>query len=192
MSTQPTTKNTSVELTDEELLRSEKELERQFWTGRNIQIYNLFVSGKAIYEIAELCSIRPLTVEKAVIEPYFMKRLESHLRSTLFTTQVSKVLCAADIFNKLWSKVSDNMADIAPEIALKELTKLIQHDSKGSVKILNPENINIFLNKLEEAKQSGDFSAVSKDLEADFGYTPLEESDSADYLDDEPSTYSKQ
>jgi len=155
------------------------EEERKFWRDqRSMNIFNLFVQGKNISFIAETLSMKPVTVESLITNKFFMAKLETHIRGILFTNQVAKVIASVDIFSKLWDRVSDNIEEIPPEICLKELTKLFPRKKEGM--IINPENMNIFMNVLK-GQGAANLNDALKDMEDDMGFEGLEENDDAIY-----------
>ncbi len=154
--------------------------EQKFWADRRTaSIFNLFVQGKDINFIAETLSMRPVTVESLVTNKFFIIKLESHIRGVLFTNQVAKVIASVDIFSKLWDRVSDNIEEIPPEICLKELTKLFPRKKEGM--IINPKNMNVFMNVLKGNTTPGDLGDKLSEMEEDMGFEGLEEDDEAIY-----------
>lgn len=159
---------------------SDVEEERKFWKiQRNLNIFNLFVQGEEITSIATTLGIRPLTIESLITNKYFVNKLEKHLRGVVFTNQVSKVIAASDIFNKLWDKVRNNIDDIPAEICLKELTKLFPSKKEGLV--INPKNLNVFMQTLDKSTDPEDLGSKLIDLDEDMGYEGLADDDDADY-----------
>lgn len=152
------------------------EEERKFWRDPRVtNIFNLFVQGKGINFIAETLSMKPVTVENLVTNRYFIVKLETHLRGVLFTNQVARVIAAADVFSKLWDRVTDNIADIPPEICLKELTKMFPQKREGM--IINPKNMNVFMKVMDQTKTPVELGERLMDL----GYDGLSDDDDAIY-----------
>lgn len=157
----------------------ELEVERKFWKDPRLSpIFNLFVQGKDIPSIAEKLKMKPITVEGLITRKYFIKKLETHIRGVLFTTQVSKVIAASDIFSKLWERVTDNIEEIPPEICLKELTKMFPQKKEGM--IVNPKNMNIFMDTLK-GQPPEDLGKKLEEMEEDMGFEGLSEDDNAVY-----------
>lgn len=158
--------------------------EKKFWRlQRNLDIFNLFVQGKGIVSISETLSMKPLTVEGILTNRYFVSKLEKHLRGVIFTNQVSKVIAASDVFNKLWARVTDNIEEIPPEICLKELTKLFPRKKDGLV--INPKNLNVFVDSMGNNSPEDIGRKLMEldddDSDSDLGYVGLEEDDDAEY-----------
>jgi len=157
----------------------ELEAEQKFWRDPRVKnIFNLFVQGKDISFIAETLSMKPVTIEGLITNKFFMIKLETHIRGILFTNQVAKVIASVDIFSKLWDRVSDNIEEIPPEICLKELTKLFPSKKEGM--IINPKNMNIFMNVLK-GQGAANLSDKLEEMEEDMGFEGLEEDADAIY-----------
>lgn len=160
----------------------EVECERKFWRDpRTSNIFNLFVQGKDIPFIAETLSIKPITAEGLITNRFFIKRLEEHIRGVLFTNQVAKVIAAADVFSKLWDRVTNNIEEIPPEICLKELTKMFPQKKEGM--IINPKNMNVFMKVLQGQTpvDATDLSERLKNIDDPLHYEGLKEDDDAIY-----------
>lgn len=158
----------------------EVEEERKFWQdARTRNIFNLFVQGKDINFISETLAIKPVTVEGLITNKYFIAKLEVYLRGIMFTNQVAKVIAAADVFSKLWDRVRDNIADIPPEICLKELTKLFPQKKEGM--IINPKHMNVFMKVMKGETTPEDLGKRLLDIDEDLGYEGLKEDPDADY-----------
>ena len=152
--------------------------EKKFWNYRkHVNIFNLFVTGKDIPSIAEMLSMKPVTVESIIIKKYFIKKLEAHVKGVVFTNQVAKVIASSDVFSKLWDRVIDNINDIPPEICLKELTKLFPTKKEGT--IVNPKNMNIFVNALKESRTPEDIG--DRLMDDDLGFEELKDNSKAVY-----------
>jgi len=152
--------------------------EKKFWSvRRNVNIFNLFVVGKDIPFIAEQLTMKPVTVESVITRKYFIKKLESHIKGLVFTNQVAKVIASSDVFSKLWERVIDNINDIPPEICLKELTKLFPTKKEGM--IINPKNMNIFVNALKEGRSPENIEDTLTD--DNLGFEGLDENSDAIY-----------
>jgi len=152
--------------------------EKKFWSvRRNVNIFNLFVVGKDIPFIAEQLTMKPVTVESVITRKYFIKKLESHIKGLVFTNQVAKVIASSDVFSKLWERVMDNINDIPPEICLKELTKLFPTKKEGM--IINPKNMNIFVNALKEGRSPENIEDTLTD--DNLGFEGLDENSDAIY-----------
>jgi hypothetical protein len=163
---------------DKALIKYKAE-EKKFWnSSQNLNVYNLFVQGKAIVDIAGTLKMRPVTVEKIITRSFFVKRLEHHLRGVMFTTQVAQILAKDNIFSKLWERVRDNIEDIPPEICLKELTKLFPQKKDGL--IINPKNMNIFMKVMQDTPPEK-LGERLEEIEDDFGFEGLDEDDKAKY-----------
>lgn len=169
----------------------EIENENKFWRDqRNVNVFNLFVDGKDIPTIAETLSMKPVTVERMITEKYFIKKLESHIRGVLFTNQVAKIIASTEIFSKLWDRVTNNIEEIPPEICLKELTKLFPNASKKEGFIINPKNMNIFINAMKGNLDPTDIGKhlEKSDLDGDMGYEGLSDDDESIYPELESSS----
>lgn len=161
----------------------EKKKKINFWKSqKNVDIYNLFINGATIMDIAEKIKIKPTSVETILTHRFFIQRLENHMRGLMFAHQVSGVIAKADIFQRLWDKVRDNMADIAPEICLKELTKLLPRKREGL--IINPKNMNVFMKVMGESASPEDIGAKLRELPEGrdaLDFEPLDETGDEDY-----------
>ena len=172
------------EIIDKE--QADKNAYSNFWRQqKNVNVYNLFINGTTIMEIADKLQLKPTSVEFAITNRFFIQRLEKHMRGLMFTHQVSGVIANTDIFQKLWERTRDNINDIAPEICLKELTKLLPRKKEGL--IVNPKNMNVFMkviNKAESPEDLGDqLDKLPDGSEESFGFEPLKETGKENYED---------
>lgn len=136
----------------------------KFWKDNlNIGIYNALLNGIALATIAEMHSISVMEVQKVVTHKHFLAKLQEYLTGIIFANNAAKIIASEDVFNKLWTKVKDNIDDIPAEICLKELTKLLPQKA-GKIILNNPKNVKIN-------------SKSNSDLSDDFGYEGLPEED---------------
>lgn len=156
------------------------EQEKRFWhDNRIVNVFNLFVAGKDIPAISETLSMKKVTVENLIVNKFFVAKLEAHVRSILFTNQVTKVLAASDIFSKLWDRVRDNIEEIPPEICLKELTKLFPTQKEGM--IVNPKNMNVFMKVMKGEVSPSNLEERLADMDDDLGFEGLKDDSKAIY-----------
>jgi hypothetical protein len=136
---------------------------RRFWDDKtNMSIYNALLNGITLNVIAEMHGISSVDVQQVLTNKYFMARLQEYLTGIILANNAAKVIASEDVFNKLWSRVKDNVEDIPVEICLKELTKLLPTKA-GTINIKNPKNVKI---NTKDSKE---------DLDNDFGFEGLPE-----------------
>jgi hypothetical protein len=154
--------------------------DRKFWLDpRARNVFNLFVQGKSIDVIVETLNMKRFTVENMMINRFFVAKLETYLRGIMFTNQVAKVIAAADVFSKLWDRVNDNLADIPPEICLKELTKLFPQKREGV--IINPKHMSVFMKVMKDSNIPEELGQRLLDVDENMGYDGLKEDPEAVY-----------
>lgn len=158
----------------------QSEIEKRFWNDhRTGSIFNLFVQGKDIMFIADTLSLRPTTIERLIVNKYFVAKLESHVRGLVFTNQVAKVIASTNIFSKLWERVADNIEEVPVEICLKELTKMFPTKKEGM--IVNPKSMNVFMKVIKSETAPEELGKKLLDLEDDMGFEGLEDDSKAIY-----------
>jgi DNA-binding CsgD family transcriptional regulator len=151
-----------------------------FWgLKRNRDIFNLFKNGKSIEDIATTLEIKPDTVINVVTNDYFRARLDKYLAAKVYMFQTSSIIALDDISKRLWEKVRLSLDDIAPEICLKELTRLISMKPNQS-KVINPKQYNVVINDSKDATEMAK-EMVGKILDDDFGFEPLPDKPDSEY-----------
>lgn len=134
---------------------------RKFWKKEtNMGVYNALLNGITLNVIAEMFSISVTEVQSIITNTNFMIKLQEYLTGIVLANNAAKVIASEDVFNKLWTKVKENIDDIPPEICLKELTRMLPKRS-GAINIINPENV-----KISQPAKPGE-------LEDDFGFNGL-------------------
>lgn len=136
---------------------------RRFWEDtKNVGIYNALLNGITLNVIAEMHGLSTVDVQQVLTNKYFMARLQEYLTGIILANNAAKVMASEDVFNKLWTRVKDNVDDIPVEICLKELTKLLP-TKPASIHIRNPKNVKINTKSSKE------------ELDEDFGFEGLPE-----------------
>jgi len=136
---------------------------KRFWDDKNnMSIYNALLNGITLNVIAEMHGLSTVDVQQVLTNKYFMARLQEYLTGIILANNAAKVMASEDVFNKLWTRVKDNVDDIPVEICLKELTKLLP-TKPGSIHISNPKNVKINTKSSKE------------ELDEDFGFEGLPE-----------------
>ena len=135
---------------------------RNFWKNKqNIGIYNALLNGITLNTIADMHGIPSSSVMEIVTNKFFMSKLQEYLNGVILANSAAKVIASEDIFNKLWSRVKDDVDKIPVEICLKELARMLPSKPTGSININNPKNVKI------NSKGS------KADIDNDFGFEGL-------------------
>jgi hypothetical protein len=136
---------------------------KRFWDdNKNVSVYNALLNGITLNVIAEMHGVSTVDIQQILTNKYFMARLQEYLTGIILANNAAKVMASEDVFNKLWTRVKDNVNDIPVEICLKELTKLLP-TKPGSIHISNPKNVKINTKSSKE------------ELDEDFGFEGLPE-----------------
>ncbi len=136
---------------------------RRFWdVNMNTGIYNALLNGITLNVIAEMHGVSTANVMQVITNKYFMAKLQEYLTGIILANNAAKVMASEDVFNKLWTRVKDNVDEIPIEICLKELTKMLP-TKPGSIHISNPKNVKINTKSSKE------------ELDEDFGFDGLPE-----------------
>jgi len=156
----------SVDLQKPEIIsvdETDKQNFYNFWSkATNKSIYNSLLNGIQLAKIAEIHNLTVTEVQQVVTSKYFIAKLQSFLNGLIFMNNTARVIASEDVFNKLWTKVKDNINEIAPEICLKELMKMLPQ-RQTSISINKPTNVTINSSKNKSDK-----------LPEEFGYKELE------------------
>jgi hypothetical protein len=143
--------------------KTEKAMQYRFWSDNtNKAVYNGLLNGLTMSVIAEANGISTVKVQEIICNKFFMAKLQSFLNGIILANNAAKIMASEDVFNKLWSRVKDNVDDIPVEICLKELARMLPNKS-GSINIHKPGNVVI---NPEERKEP---------LDKDFGYEGLDD-----------------
>jgi len=169
-------------MSEKNLEQTDKDKERSYWQNpKHMMIYNLFIDGKTIMEIADITKARsPIDVENTITNKYFMRRLESHVRGVDFTFKINKVLATYNVFNILWNKVKDNINDMSPEVCLRELTKFLPSDKKELIAQLFIDGAEVKVKKEDKDYIDAEFGYVGLQEGKNDKYPELEQNDKSD------------
>lgn len=151
---------------------------KKFWANKSHwAVYRLFKEGKSIDYISNALNMKPHWVEEIVSSKYFIKKLEHYIAAELFGFQVGRLVALEDLFAKLWTRVSNNVDKLSPEVCLTSLMKILPAKTEvSSPKVINPKQFNLFVNllgKLDNDNPDEDLNDNPKVLASAFGYTPL-------------------
>ena len=172
--------------TSEELL--DKKRESQYWDGwKKVDVLKALKDGMTLPQIAKGLSLRPDFLERLLTNPYFLKKIESHMTVVVFSHQLNKLLAISEVFKYFWDVTMGKIKseDFSPNQAAKHLLQLmnLQQDTPS---IINPQQFNFFMKVmkkhpeiLDSAKEFGfdklNLEPPEKSLTVDPDATPFNE-----------------
>lgn len=144
------------------LNKPEEMTEEPFWTKIRREVFDLYVEGKTVGQIAKHLFQSKDFVLDIITQPQFIRRYEVYIKDTF----LRKHRIAHEAIELLWKKVKENIKDIPPKTALMELKNLLIGVLKEGKS--GPRSIG-------DMKQTNVYLGESKDMKKLFGFQQLED-----------------